>query len=105
MKRLPTIQIGQKPIYKKIAEDIDFQQLFKKIEMESENCFLFESLGEEGKFSRYSIMGFDPEHIISAREENLSIDGETYTVPNPYSAMRGLMPEQTLAREYAGGLV
>src|SRR5579872_1501163 len=105
MKKLPKIHIGQKPIYKKIAEDIDFRQLFKKIEREFENCFLLESLGEEGKFSRYSLLGFDPEHILSAREKTLFIDDEKYETENPYYTLRELMPEQTIAREYAGGLV
>lgn len=105
MNKLPKIKIGQKPIYKKIAEDIDFRQLFEKIEKDFENCFLLESLGEEGKFSRYSILGFDPEHIISAHEKMLFIDNKKYEVNNPYYALREIMPEQTIAREYAGGLV
>ena len=105
MKEIPKIKIGQKPIYKKIAEDMDFRQLFKKIERAFENCFLFESLGEEGKFARYSLLGFDPQHIISARKNILSIDGEEYDVDNPFFALREIMPEETIAREYAGGLV
>lgn len=105
MKQLPKIQIGQKPVYKKIAEDINFQQLFKKIEREFDNCFLLESLGEEGKFARYSLLGFSPQHIISAREKILTIDNKKYEVENPYYALRKVMPEQTIAREYAGGLV
>ena len=105
MKKLPKIQIGQKPIYKKIAEDEDFFALFQKVEQEFETCFLFESLGEEGKFSRYSIIGFDPESVISARENKLFIKGKTYTVSNPYYALREIMPDQVISREFAGGLV
>jgi anthranilate synthase component I len=105
MKKLPKIRIGQKPIYKKIAEDIDFQELFKKVDQEFENCFLLESLGEEGKFSRYSLIGFDPMHVISAKDKTLSIDDMHYVVDNPYYSLREIMPEQTIAREYAGGLV
>ncbi len=105
MNTLPKIVIGQKPVYKKIAEDIDFQQLFKKIEREYENCFLLESLGEEGKFARYSLLGFDPQKVISARANALFINDEKYEVENPYYALREIMPEQTIAREYAGGLV
>jgi len=105
MKKLPKISIGQKPIYKKIAEDIDFFELFGKIEQEFETCFLFESLGEEGKFSRYSIIGFSPEQIISAREKVLKINNTTFQVSNPYDALREMMPEPVITREYAGGLV
>src|SRR5581483_8262187 len=103
--KLPKIIIGQKPIYIKIAEDIDFQELFKKIEKEFENCFLLESLGDEGKFSRYSLLGFSPKHLISAQENNLFIDDKKFVVENPYYSLREIMPEQTIARDYAGGLV
>src|ERR1700731_4782716 len=105
MKALPKIKFGQKPIYKKIAEDREFHLLFKKIEREFTNCFLFESLGEDGNFSRYSVLGFDPQQVISARENKLFINGEEYPVENPYYVLREIMPEQTIARNYTGGLV
>lgn len=105
MKSLPKITIGQKPIYKKIAENVDIYQLFEKIEQEFETCFIFESLGEEGKFARYSLIGFAPSQVISARDNNLIIDSKSYQVKNPYYALREIMPEQSIARNYAGGLV
>jgi len=105
MQKLPKIKIGLKPIYKKIADDIDFLQLFRKIDDEFESCFIFESLGEEGKFSRYSIIGFEPDSIISARENVLKIDNEEFRVKNPYESLREIMPKKTITREYAGGLV
>ena len=103
--KLPKITIGQKPTYIKIAEDVDFLALFQKIEQAFATCFLFESLGEEGKFARYSIIGFDPAHIISARGNILTVDNREYSVKNPYFSLREIMPKQSLAREYAGGLV
>ena len=105
MKQLPKIQLTQKPTYKKLAEDVDFFALFEKIEQEFATCFLFESLGEEGKFARYSMIGFAPEHVISARENTLFVDEETFSVTNPYKALREMLPTPTIAREYAGGLV
>lgn len=105
MNALPKIKLSQKPTYIKFAEDVDFYALFKKIEQRFDTCFIFESLGEEGKFSRYSIIGFDPSHVISARENNLVFDGKSYAVSNPYLALRELMPVQTIARNYAGGLI
>lgn len=105
MKSLPKITIGQKPTFIKVAEDVDFFSLFQKIEQEFENCFLFESLGEEGKFDRYSIIGFSPSHVISAREKVLTVDDTDYPTENPYEALRSIMPEKTITREYAGGLV
>ena len=97
--------MGKKPTYIKIAEDVSFFDLFKTIEEQFEECFIFESLGEEGKFSRYSIMGFKPAHIISARGNVLTIDGKKYKTENPYFALREIMPSRTISKNYAGGLV
>lgn len=105
MKELPKIKITQKPKYIKISQNVDFFELFQKIEKNFENCFIFESLGEEGKFSRYSVMGFDPDHIIQGREKNIIIDGISYKVGNPYSSLREIMPPTNMAKNYAGGLV
>jgi len=103
--KLPKIQLPKKPVYIKFAEDIDFFALFQKIEQQCDTCFLFESLGEEGNFSRYAIIGFDPQQIISARDNILTIDNKKYDVGNPYFALQEIMPEKTIARNYAGGLV
>lgn len=103
--KLPKINISRKATYTKFAEDVDFFELFRKIEQRFDTCFLFESLGEEGKFSRYSIIGFEPAHILSGRKGKLIVDGTEYTVGNPYEALRDMMPEETLGREYAGGLI
>lgn len=105
MKSLPKLIIGQKPTFIKVAEDVDFFTLFQKIEREFDTCFLYESLGEEGKFDRYSIIGFSPVHVISGREKVLTIDKTDYPTENPYAALRSIMPEKTITREYAGGLV
>lgn len=105
MAKLPKIKLGQKPTYVKIAEDVDFFNLFKKVEQHVDTCFIFESLGEEGKFSRYSIIGFDPAHLVSAREKTFSFDGTQYEVENPYAALKEILPRQTIARNYAGGLI
>lgn len=105
MNKLPKIKISKKPTYLKFAEDIDFYELFAKIEQQFKTCFIFESLGEEGKFSRYSIIGFDPPSIISAKGNNLKIDNKIYPVKNPYFALRDILPSQTITRNYAGGLI
>jgi len=99
------IKIPQKPVYIKFAQDIDFFKLFQKIEQQFSSCFIFESLGEEGKFSRYSIIGFDPEYIISARGNNLIINKKNYSVDNPYLELRKIMPQNIISKNYAGGLV
>lgn len=103
--KLPKIKIGQKPTYIKLGEDVDVFALFEKIERAYDTCFIFESLGDEGKFARYSILGFDPPHILSARGDTLVFDGTKYKVGNPYEALHECMPRKSLAREYTGGLV
>lgn len=105
MSKLPKIRISKKPQYIKLSEDVDFYQLFQKIEAQFNNCFIFESLGEEGKFARYSIIGFDPSYITRARGNILNIDGKEYKTENPYFALREIMPGKTIARNYAGGLI
>lgn len=100
----PVIRIGQKPTYKKIADDIDLYGLFVKIEERFETCILLESLGEHSAQGRYSVIGFDPKYVIRARGQTLFVDDTPYDVPNPYNALRELMPQKTLARHYAGGL-
>ena len=54
MNKLPKIKLPQKPTYIKFAEDVDLYELFQKIEQQFETCFIFESLGEEGKFNEKS---------------------------------------------------
>lgn len=105
MNKLPKIKISKKPTYLKFAEDVDFYELFQKIEQQFNTCFIFESLGEERKFSRYSIIGFDPSSIISARGNKLKIDNKIYFVKNPYFALREILPPQTITRDYAGGFI
>lgn len=105
MVNIPKIIIPQKPVYVKFAQDMDFFKLFQKIEQQFSACFIFESLGEEGKFSRYSIIGFDPEYIISARGNNLIINKKSYPVDNPYFALRQIIPQNIISKNYAGGLI
>ncbi|MDO8610398.1 MAG: anthranilate synthase component I family protein [bacterium] len=105
MKKFPKITISKKPTYIKLAQDSDFYEIFQKIESQCNTCFILESLGEQAMFSRYSIIGFNPDHMISANNNNLTIDNISYQVDNPYFELRKIMPDQTIAREYAGGLV
>lgn len=96
---------GQKPTYIKLAEDIDFYMLFRKIEQQVKTCFIFESLGEEGKFARYSIIGFNPQNIISAKGNTLFIDSKAFPVKNPYFSLSQIMPRKAISRNYCGGLI
>ena len=86
-RHLPKIEIAQKPTYVRCATDIDFYKLFQVIEERSDCCFLLESLGEEGHTSRYSVIGFDPAHIINAHGSTIFFDGIPYEAGNPLSQL------------------
>ena len=88
------IFLAEKPKYIKLADGVDFFELFQRIESSSENCFFLESLGEEADKTRYSIIGFDPEKLIREGENDVR-----------YENLIEMMPNQTDSREYAGGLV
>ncbi|PIT87587.1 MAG: anthranilate synthase component I [Candidatus Magasanikbacteria bacterium CG10_big_fil_rev_8_21_14_0_10_40_10] len=102
---LPKIQLPKKPTYITLAHDVDFCELFKKIEKQFDNCYLFESLGEPHRASRYSVMGFGPKHIIRAKNKDLFFDDQKLETDNPYYALRQIAPQDIISRRYAGGLV
>jgi anthranilate synthase component 1 len=120
---LPKILLNnKKPTYVKFAEDLDFFKLFKIIERVFDNCFILESLGEEGDRSRYHVIGFDPEMILSARGNELkchrvetrhasSLTGapkprvSVHQTKNPYYALRQIVPKDIISRQYSGGLI
>ncbi|MBT3261659.1 anthranilate synthase component I family protein [bacterium] len=103
--KFPKITLPQKPTHIKCASDIGFFTLFQKIDQKFENCFLFESLGEHSHTSRYSIIGFDPQHIFSGKKNTLTIDKKSYKVKNPYYELRQIIPQNIISSNYAGGLV
>ncbi|MCC8345407.1 anthranilate synthase component I family protein [Pseudomonas stutzeri] len=109
---LKKISLPSKPKYLKLTEDIDFFELFKKIENEYKTCFLFESLADDDYHSRYHIIGFDPEKIYFSNSINeLCIqnmeDGhvEKHECDNAYYLLRELIPQKVISRTYSGGLV
>lgn len=102
---IPKIQLPRKATYTRLEENIQFFELFQKIEKKFENCFLLESMEKESYDSRYSILGFDPEHIVYGKEKSLFIDDKEYHCDNPYYALRDVIPTDVLSVNYAGGLV
>jgi anthranilate synthase component 1 len=110
MNRQPSrIELPRKPRYVTLTADCDFFELFKKIEKRFTNCFMLESLGEESYISRYSIIGFDPEKMFYANGKKLWVEDregrvEEYESDNPYYLLRDIVPQDVIARRYAGGL-
>lgn len=100
---IPTFHITSKPQYVSIAEDVDFLRLFDVVNSRFDICYLLESLGQGG-ISRYSVIGFDPEHIVHAQGNDFLIDDVVYDFGNPYTALRKVTPQTSILRRYAGGL-
>ena len=111
-KKPEKIIVKGKPKYIKIGDDYNFFDLFVKIEKNFNDCFLFESLGEESNISRYHIIGFNPKYLIYSKNQKELIVEETsnghidkYICDNPYYELRTLVPQNIISRKYAGGLV
>ena len=107
---LNKLKLTGKPKYKKLSEDYDFFQLFKKIEKKYKTCFLFESLGEESNISRYHILGFDPKYIITCDKNHLIIldeinNSKKIKTDNPYNLLKQYIPSNIISKKYAGGLI
>jgi len=86
---------------------LDFFALFQKVEKKFDTCFLLESLGENAKDARYSVIGFDPATVISANGNMLNVNGEEYHSENPYYELRNFIPKHYVPSSsvYSGGLV
>lgn len=111
-------EIPARANYIKFSADCDFFDLFRLIESEHDICFFLESLGEDSDFSRYSLIGFDPDLLIRGRNipqsEKVSPDepageliygNEVIRCSNPYQELQKIIPQNIISRNYAGGLV
>ncbi|MGK0498424.1 MAG: anthranilate synthase component 1 [Oceanicoccus sp.] len=108
-KRPAPIVLPRKPHYVTISDDVNFFGLFKKIERRNKHCFYLESLGEDSHMARHSIIGFDPELLLYANGNSLTIENrdgssDEYKSDNPYQLLREIIPQNILSRKYAGGL-
>jgi len=112
MKHLiPKLSLPGKPQYRNVEIEIDFFELFQRIEPQFENCFLLESLGEDGDRARTHVIGFDPDTLVYANDideliitDTRSGEATQYPTDNAYYALRELIPQDIIARRYCGGL-
>lgn len=98
----------------KLDLSISAFEVFKRLYGKSENVFLLESLGEdlpagrqEGKYNRYSYVGFDPLFTVSANNGELYIQGKGIRVANAFKYLSGYfrnIKRSTTAKGYCGGL-
>jgi|SRR3989344_7445610 len=106
MRRLQGIKIFKKPTYLKLNLSQGFFETFSILEKSCNNCFLFESLGEESNNkNRYSLIGFNPDTVIKAKGNELNIGDKKFKSKNPYQDLRKIMPPPILTQSYPGGLV
>ncbi len=84
----------QKPKIISLSSSEDVMSIFTKIAQAFTVCYLFESIGEGDLVdeNHYTYIGFDPDHLISAREKSLSIDGKKSIVKNPYLELKNFLP-------------
>lgn len=80
-------------------------EAFKRLYGSFATLFLLESLGEEGKFNRYSYVGFDPIFLITAKGKSLTINDKTHHAENPYSELFTLGKFHENESDFSGGLV
>jgi len=100
------IEAFNAPKFIQLGTGIDFFELFQKIEKEFDTCFFLESLGENAKDARYSIIGFAPTSVIHADNSAIYIDGEKQSSANPYFELREFIPKHyTSPHLFSGGLV
>ncbi len=102
---MKTILLPKKPIYIPSRDNEDIYELFLRMEEECESCFLYESLGEYGDLARYTICGFDPQETVLGNPGKLQVGSKVIQTKNPYTPLSKLIPQDILAKEYAGGLV
>ncbi|MBI3379913.1 anthranilate synthase component I family protein [Candidatus Gottesmanbacteria bacterium] len=102
---LPKIKLG-KYQEEKLDLSISAFEAFKRLYPYFKDIFLLESLGEEGKFNRFSYIGFSPKLIISAKNKELFINGKLISIENPYFFLSKLMEKfKSAGNGYCGGLV
>jgi len=104
----PEIKLGK---YQEVEIDISISafEVFKRFYPNFGNVFLLESLGEEGKYNRYSYIGFDPKFVISANNGEIFISGRSLKVSNAFESLikfsRGMLDKTSKVKGYCGGLV
>jgi len=98
------LELPSKPEYVRLP-DVDFLDLFLRIEGRYDSCFLLESLGEWTADSRFSVIGFAPEKMLRGTRDGLYVDGQLIPSENPFALLKEFIPAGMITRNYCGGLV
>ncbi|MCB1170118.1 MAG: anthranilate synthase component I family protein [Leptospiraceae bacterium] len=116
---LPRWDLPLKPVYRKIHHTLDFFSLFRTIESHCHTCFFLESLEEGSSDSRYSVIGFLPDVVLRAQSHGLHyqrmdttpdrpekvLESDFFETADPYELISQWMPDNSISRNYCGGLV
>jgi anthranilate synthase component 1 len=91
--------------------DVPFHplELFSKLRGVFDKSFLLESVEGREKIARYSFIGFDPLLEFKAKGRHVELNGDRYTVENPYVEMAHILNSFDCGRvgtlPFSGGLV
>src|SRR3989344_9452550 len=101
------IQLGE---YQETEVDLSISafEAFKRLYPHFENMFLLESLGEEqagGKYNRFSYVGFDPDLLLTAANNELIINNKSVKSESPFNLLKSLSKLKSKASDFCGGLV
>ncbi|HDS45866.1 MAG TPA: anthranilate synthase component I family protein [Methanomicrobia archaeon] len=84
-------------------------ELFAKLRGVFNKSFLLESVEGREKIARYSFIGFDPLLEFKAKGQHVELNGDRYTVENPYVEMAQILNSFDCGRvgtlPFSGGLV
>ena len=93
--------------YQEAELDINISafEVFKRLYPHFKDLFLLESLGEEGKYNRYSYVGAAPDRVFTALGQELIIDGRLKANVDPFEYLRQFPNFKSNSGGYLGGLV
>lgn len=80
-------------------------EVFKRLYPHYRDLFLLESLGEEGRFNRYSYVGAAPEAVLTAVGREMIINGKLRIEGDPFDYLRQLPVSKPTTQGFRGGLV
>lgn len=99
----------KKPKIIKIADNVDYLTVYKKIRKKFSTSYLFESLALPRQQDRYYTFGFDPIYIFTGSENTLTIKSDEGTqeliTENPYRKLQKIIPQYPASKTHQGGLI
>jgi anthranilate synthase component I len=117
------LKIKDKPLKIKLADSLDYYEIFNKMEASYKNCYLFESLQITKHQDRFVTMGFEPLMTIFCSSKRLFFESESgelnkifpklpnntkkydLKVEDPYKFLRQIFPQKTFSSAKEGGLI